>query len=78
MRYEDRGDLTQGNYAGVENSPRLMLAIAAVALIELQMRMIGDFNGSANSLWTPYGQEAKGHDESRIQTLKGDMDGVLL
>ena len=41
-------------------------------------RMIGDFDGSANALWTLYGKEAKSHDESRIQTLKDDMDGVLI
>jgi hypothetical protein len=40
--------------------------------------MIGDFDGSANPLWTLYGKEAKGHDESQIQTLKDDMDGVLI
>lgn len=40
--------------------------------------MIGDFDGSANPLWALYGKEAKGHDESRIQTLKDDMDGVLI
>ena len=41
-------------------------------------RMIGDFEGSANALWTIYGKEAKSHDEARIQTLKDDMDGVLI
>lgn len=41
-------------------------------------RMIGDFEGSANALWTLYGKEAKSHDEARIQTLKDDMDGVLI
>ena len=41
-------------------------------------RMIGDFDGSANSLWALYGKEAKGYDEARIQTLKEDMDGVLI
>jgi len=41
-------------------------------------RMIGDFDGSANALWTLYGKEAKSHDESRIETLKEDMDGVLI
>jgi hypothetical protein len=40
--------------------------------------MIGDFDDSANALWTLYGKEAKGHDESSIQTLKEDMDGVLI
>ena len=40
--------------------------------------MIGDFEGGANALWTLYGKEAKSHDEARMQTLKGDMDGVLI
>ena len=40
--------------------------------------MIGDFDGSANALWTLYGKEAKSHDDARIQTLKDDMDGVLI
>jgi hypothetical protein len=40
--------------------------------------MIGDFYGSANTLWSLYGKEAKSHDEARIQPLKEDMDGVLI
>ena len=40
--------------------------------------MIGDFDASANALWTLYGEEAKGYDQSRIQTLKDNMDGVLI
>ena len=43
-----------------------------------EKRMIGDFEGSANTLWTLYGKEAKSYDEARIQTLKDDMDGVLI
>jgi len=43
-----------------------------------EARMIGDFEGSANALWTIYGKEAKSHDDARIQTLKEDMDGVLI
>ena len=43
-----------------------------------EKRMIGDFYGSANALWTLYGKEAKSHDEARIHTLKDDMDGVLI
>lgn len=42
------------------------------------MRMIGDFDDSANALWTLYGKEAKSHDEARIETLKDNMDGVLI
>ena len=41
-------------------------------------RMIGDFHGTTNSLWSLYGKEAKSHDEARIQPLKEDMDGVLI
>jgi hypothetical protein len=41
-------------------------------------RMIGDFDDSANALWSLYGKEAKSHDEARIQTLKEDMEGVLI
>ena len=44
----------------------------------LELHMIGDFDGSANALWTLYGKEAKTHDEARIHTLKDDMDGVLI
>jgi hypothetical protein len=40
--------------------------------------MIGDFDGSANALWSLYGKEAESNDKSRIQTLKEDMDGVLI
>jgi hypothetical protein len=40
--------------------------------------MIGDFDGSANALWSLYGKEAKTHDEARVHTLKDDMDGVLI
>ncbi|KAI0285588.1 hypothetical protein BC826DRAFT_1051702 [Russula brevipes] len=40
--------------------------------------MIGDFDSSANPLWTLYGKEARNHDTARIQTLKDDMDGVLI
>jgi hypothetical protein len=43
-----------------------------------KVRMIGDFDDGANALWTLYGKEAKSHDQSRIQTLKEDMDGVLI
>ena len=38
----------------------------------------GDFDDSANALWSLYGKEAKNHDEAEITTLKDDMDGVLI
>ena len=41
-------------------------------------RMIGDFGGSSNPLWTLFRDEAKSYDDARINTLKDDMDGVLI
>ncbi|KAH9052781.1 hypothetical protein EDB87DRAFT_1691472 [Lactarius vividus] len=41
-------------------------------------RMIGDFDDNANALWSLHVKEAMSHDEARIQSLKGDMDGVLI
>jgi hypothetical protein len=38
---------------------------------------IGDFEGS-NALWKLFGEQAKSHDEATIQTLKTDMDGLLI
>ena len=35
-----------------------------------------DFDDSADELWSLYGNVAGRHDESRIRTLKDDMDGV--
>ena len=43
-----------------------------------ERRLIGDFDGSANALWTLYGTEAKSYDDAQIDTLKDDMDGVLI
>src|SRR6266852_1050121 len=37
-----------------------------------------DFDRSANELWTLFGTEAKSHDDARVNTLKDDMDGVLI
>ncbi|KAH9036530.1 hypothetical protein EDB85DRAFT_2208233 [Lactarius pseudohatsudake] len=41
-------------------------------------RMIGDFNDNANALWSLQLKEANSHDEARIQSLKDDMDSVLI
>ncbi|KAI9435190.1 hypothetical protein H4582DRAFT_1817948, partial [Lactarius indigo] len=40
--------------------------------------MIGDFDDNANALWSLHAKEAMSHDEARIQSLKGDMDGTLI
>ena len=37
-----------------------------------------DFDDSANALWNLYRKEAKSHDEARMQTLRDDMDGLLI
>ena len=43
-----------------------------------ERRMAGDFDNSANALWTLYEKEAKNYDDARIQIMKDDMDGVLI
>ena len=40
--------------------------------------MIGDFDERTNALWSLQMKEAQSHDEARIQSLKHDMDGVLI
>ncbi|KAI9455665.1 hypothetical protein BJY52DRAFT_1121722, partial [Lactarius psammicola] len=40
--------------------------------------MVGDFDDNVNPLWSLHLKEAKSHDEARIQSLKDDMDGVLI
>ena len=40
--------------------------------------MIGDFDGSANQFWKLYRDEAKSHDDARINTLKEGMDSALI
>ncbi|KAH9045188.1 hypothetical protein EDB85DRAFT_5460 [Lactarius pseudohatsudake] len=41
-------------------------------------RMIGDFDDNANAFWSLHMNEAKSHDEARIQSLKDDMGSVLI
>ena len=41
-------------------------------------RMIGDFDGSASEFWKLYRDEAKSHDDARINTLKDGMDSDLI
>jgi hypothetical protein len=41
-------------------------------------RMIGDFDGSANEFWKLYRDEAKSHDDARINSLKEGMDSALI
>ena len=40
--------------------------------------MIGDFDENANAMWSLHLGEAKSHDEARINSLKDDMDSVLI
>ncbi|KAH9062166.1 hypothetical protein EDB87DRAFT_321115 [Lactarius vividus] len=41
-------------------------------------RTIGDFDDNANAFWSLHMNEAKSHDEARIQSLKDDMGSVLV
>lgn len=43
-----------------------------------ERHMPGDFDGSSKALWALFGTEAKSYDNSRVNTLKDDMDGVLI
>jgi hypothetical protein len=40
--------------------------------------MIGDFDGSSTALWTLFRDEAKSHDDARINTLKKGMESALI
>jgi hypothetical protein len=40
--------------------------------------VVGDFDDSANALWSLYEKEAKSHDEATVGTIKDDMEGVLI
>jgi hypothetical protein len=41
-------------------------------------RMIGDFDGSSNELWTLYKEEARNHDNAQIVSIKDYMESPLL
>ena len=41
-------------------------------------RMIGDFDGSASEFWKLFRDEAKSHDDARINTLKEGMESTLI
>jgi hypothetical protein len=43
-----------------------------------ERRMIGDFNGNANDLWTLFGDEVKSHDDVQIKIVKDTMDSALI
>jgi hypothetical protein len=62
----------------VDSGPRITASDLASEQKPEEPRMIGDFDGSSNALWTLFRDEAKSHDNARINTLKDDMDGVLI
>ena len=62
----------------VDSSPRHSTSDSELKNQPEEKRLIGDFDVSANTLWTLYGKEAKSYDDARINTLKDDMDGVLI
>ena len=62
----------------MNNQPRYSNDGVTPAKDSYPRRMIGDFDDSANALWSLHEREAKSHDEARIQSLKYDMDGVLI
>jgi len=40
--------------------------------------MIGDFNESADDLWTLFGTEVKSHDDAQIEIVKDKMNNALV
>ena len=72
------GALTIDKGIGTNNQPTGSTEGVAPARDSYPRRMIGDFDDSANALWSLHEKEAKSHDEARIQSLKDDMDSVLI
>jgi hypothetical protein len=70
--------LTADKGIGANNQPRDSTGGVTPARDSYPRRMIGDFDENANTLWSLHEKEAKSHDEARIQSLKDDMDGVLI
>ena len=62
----------------VDSGPRITTSDPAFEQISEEPRMIGDFDGSSNALWTLFKDEAKSHDDARINTLKDGMGSCLI
>lgn len=78
LSLDDVGALTIDNGIGTNNQPTGSTEGVTPARDSYPRRMIGDFDDSANALWSLHENEAKSHDEARIQSLKDDMDSVLI
>jgi hypothetical protein len=66
------------NNPTVDSGPRNTASDPASEQKPEEPRMIGDFDGSSNALWTLFKDEAKNHDDARIYTLKEDMESALI
>ena len=69
---------TSAKGIGANNQPRDSTNGVTPAKGSCARRMIGDFDDSANALRSLHEREGKSHDEAGIQSLKDDMDGVLI
>jgi hypothetical protein len=67
-----------GSNPTVDSGPRITTAVLPSKQKPEEPRMIGDFDGSSNALWTLFKDEAKSHDDARINTLKDDMESSLI
>jgi hypothetical protein len=79
----DLNDLTNINIAAARNptihpDPRNRTSDPAPEQEPDEPRMIGDFDGSASEFWKLFIDEAKSHDDARINTLKEGMDSALI
>ena len=62
----------------VDPVPHITISVPASEQNAEGPRMIGDFDGSSNALWTLYRDEAKSHDDARIVSLTDDMESSLI
>jgi hypothetical protein len=74
----DTKPATASSNPTVDSGPRISTSDPASEQEPEEPRMIGDFDGSSNALWTLFRDEAKSHDDARIVTLKDDMESSLI
>lgn len=63
-----------GNDLTVDPSPNATSGSGS----EEERRIIGDFDDSADDLWTLFGTKVKSQDDIQIKTVKDKMDSALI
>ena len=62
----------------IDPVPHISISVPTSEQSAEEPRMIGDFDGSSNALWSLYRDEAKSHDDARIVSLTDDMESSLI